>query len=186
MAKKVTLDTLDIEETSVSIHEEPELTKEDAQGPPVRRFSATWLRPVGIAAAVLSCILVFSFWWFLPREQTRRPAVPKAVAPAAQPANPNLQALNGFLIPLTAVKGNQRIVLLDMVFELNDGKQGQFTQNIVRIRSSVYQTVKGKTVDAVVSRGSLELLKGEMVAELERYLGKEMIKNIYFTKYIVL
>jgi len=76
--------------------------------------------------------------------------------------------------------------MFDLTFELNTGQQGLFMGNMVRIRSSIYQMVSKKTVNVVLSPRSMNLLRDEIMTELEKYLGKGTIKNIYFTKYIVL
>lgn len=188
MAKKVTLDTLDIEETSVSIQVEAEPTEEDEPKAPVSRFPSAWLRPIpiGITVAVLSGTLLFSYWMWFSKAPPQRHLASKASVPASLPVNPNIQAVSDLFIPLKADKGSQRMVMVDLVFELNNGQQALFMQNMVRIRSGIYQTFNRKTADVVVARGSLEVLKAEMMAELEKHLGKERIKNIYFTKFIVL
>lgn len=186
MTKKVTLDTLDIEETSVSIREEHELVEEENHKLPTRWFASVWFRAFGIAVGVLSCIFVFSYWWLSQKEQVPPRSVSTVNIPVPLHANENIQVVNDFFIPLKAEKGKQKLVMLDLVFDLNAGQQGLFMQNIVRIRSTIYQTVNRKTDDVAVGPGSMNILKSEMMAELEKYLGKDMIKNIYFTRYIVL
>jgi flagellar basal body-associated protein FliL len=91
-----------------------------------------------------------------------------------------------FFIPLKINKEDQRIMTFDLVFELSAGQQALFMDNIVRIRSSIYQMVSKKTVNIALSPGCMNVLRDEIITELEKYLGKGSIRNIYFTRYIVL
>jgi flagellar basal body-associated protein FliL len=185
MTKKVTLDTLDIEEPSVSLPDEPaEIEIEDKQ--PVRWFASMWLRVSCIALFMLFCIIGISYWWISSKNTVTSTSVQKVLSPAPSRGNQNIGYVNDFFIPLKPDKTNQRIMMFDLVFELNTEKRGLFMGNMVRIRSSIYQMVSKKTANVILSPGSMNLLRDEIMTELENYLGKGTIKNIYFTRYIVL
>jgi flagellar basal body-associated protein FliL len=186
MAKKVTLDTLDIEETSVSLREEPAGVKMEEDKPPARWFSSIWLRISCIALLMLFCVIGFSYWWISSKKPVPPASVQMVLGPSSFRGSQNVEFMNDFFIPLKVDKKDQRIMMFDLAFELNTGQQVLFMGNMVRIRSSIYQMVSNKTVNVALSPGSMNLLRDEITTELEKYLGKGTIKNIYFTRYIVL
>jgi flagellar basal body-associated protein FliL len=187
MAKKVTLDTLDIEEASVpGSEEEPGPVKEPEEKPPVRWYRTTRFRVLCAAAVLLSGIGISAYWWISPGKKQAPVPVAQRPAPAALAGGGNFEMVNDFLVPLRTGKGRQKVAVFDLAFELHEGRQASFKENRVRIRSSIYQTVHQKTNDAMLGSGSMNALKNEIVAELEHYLGKDSIKKIYFTKYLVL
>jgi flagellar basal body-associated protein FliL len=186
MAKKVTLDTLDIEETSVSLRDEPAEIKTEEDKPRVRWFDSIWLRVSCIAFLILFCIISLSYWWISSKKPVPPASVQKVIGPAPFRGTQNIECVNDFYIPLKAEKEDQRIMMFDLAFELNTGKQDLLMGNMVRIRSSIYQIVSKKTVNVALSPGGMNLLRDEIMTELENYLGKGSIKNIYFTRYIVL
>jgi len=188
MAKKVTLDTLDIEEASVSLREEgePELVKEAEEKPPVRWYAAIGFRVLCATVVLLSAIGVSAYWWIgQGKKDTPAPVVKKTI-PASWSDRGNFLYVTDFLVPLRTEKGHQKVAVFDLAFELNAGGQSSFNENKVRIRSSIYQTVQQKTNDTMLGPGSMNALKNEIVAEIEKYLGKDSIRKIYFTKYMVL
>jgi flagellar basal body-associated protein FliL len=184
MSKKVTLDTLDIEETSVSLRAEPAEAKTQEEKPSARWFTSLWFRASCGAFLILLFIIGLSYWWISSKKTVA--SAPKVLGSVTVTANPNVQFVSDFFIPLKVDKGDQRVMMFDLAFELNSGQQGLFTTHGVRIRSSIYQMVSKKTANVALSPGNMNLLRDEIMAELETYLGKGMIKKIYFTKYIVL
>ena len=186
MVKKVTLDTLDIEETSVSIQEKPLEVKTEEGKPPVRWFVSRWLRLVCIAFVLLSCVVGLSSWWILSKK-TGPPAPVVAVdRPSLSQHDKNIEFVNDFLIPLKTDHGSQRILMFDLAFELNTGQKSLFRENMVRVRNSIYQTVSKKTASIPLGPGGMKFIRGEIIAELGNVLGKDMIKAIYFTRFVVL
>jgi len=186
MVKKVTLTKLDIEETSVSIHEKPLEVKTEEGKPPVRWFVSRWFRLACIAFVSLSCVVGLSAWWIL-SQKTGPPAPVVTVArPTLSQHNKNIEFVNDFLIPLKADDGNQRILMFDLAFELNTGQEGLFRENIVRVRNSIYQTVSKKTASLPLGPGGMNFLRGEIIAELVNVLDKGIIKAVYFKSFIVL
>jgi flagellar basal body-associated protein FliL len=186
MAKKVTLDTLDIEETSVSLRGEPEGVKTEEYKPPIRWFASMWFRVSCIAFLIVFCVIGLSSWWISSKKPVPPAAAQKVLGSVPFQDSQSVKFVNDFFIPLKVDKENQRIMMFDLAFELNTGQQGPFMGNMVRIRSSIYHMVSQKTVNVVLSPGGMNLLKDEIITELENYLGKGTIKNIYFTRYIVL
>lgn len=186
MVKKVTLDTLDIEETSVSMNEKPPEVTAKEDKPPVRWFVSRWFRLACIAFVMLSCVVGLSSWWMSSRKTAPPSPVVKVVKSAPFQGKQNIEFVNDFLIPLKADKGNQRILMFDLAFELNTGQQSRFIENMVRVRSSIYQTVSKKTTNIPLSPGGMNVLRDEIIAELESYLGKGTIKTVYFTRFLVL
>jgi flagellar basal body-associated protein FliL len=186
MAKKVTLDTLDIEETSVSLRGEPEGVKTEECRPPIMWFASMWFRVSCIAFLIVFCVIGLSSWWISSKKPVPPAAAQKVLHRAPSQGNQSVECVNDFFIPLKVDKEDQRIMMFDLAFELNAGQQGLLLGNMVRIRSSIYQMVSKKTVNVVLSPRSMNLLRDEIMTELEKYLGKGTIKNIYFTKYIVL
>jgi flagellar basal body-associated protein FliL len=186
MAKKVTLDTLDIEEAAVSAADEPVLVTEVAEKRPVKWHTAMWFRLLCAATVLFAGIGVSAYWWISSSKTDTPAGVAKRTIATTLPDQGNFERVNDFLVPLRTVKGQQKAAAFDLAFELNAGVQGSFNQNRVRIRSTIYQTVRQKTNDTMLGPGSMNALKDEIVAELEKYLGKDSIRKIYFTKYMVL
>jgi flagellar basal body-associated protein FliL len=185
MVKKVALDTLDIEESLVSIQEQPSDEKPEENKPPVRWFVSRWFRLVCIAI-LISCAAGFSYWWVLLKKDVSQAPGVKSAHSALFQFNKNIEFVDDFLIPLKAGRGNQRILMFDLVFELNDGQENLFKENIVRVRNSIYQTVSQKTASIPLSPGGMNLLRGEIIAELVKFLHKDIIKAVYFKSFIIL
>jgi flagellar basal body-associated protein FliL len=186
MVKKVALDTLDIEESFVSIQEQPSDGKTEENKSPVRWFVSRWFRLACIVIVMLSCAAGFLYWWVLSKRDVSLAPGVKGANPAPFQFNQNIEFVNDFLIPLKADHGNQRILMFDLVFELNTGRETLFRENIVRVRSSIYQTVSQKTASIPLSPGGMNLLRDEIIAELVKVLDKGVIKAVYFKSFIVL
>ena len=188
MAKKVALDKLDIEESVVSIHDEPpEVIKtEEEEKAPVRWFASRWFLLTCIAFVLVASIAGFLSWKMLSNKDTSGAARAKVTDPSLLQENKNIEIVSDFLIPLRVDTGNQRMLKCDIAFELNPGQESIFKENIVGVRNSIYQTISKKTASVPLGPGGMKLLRGEIMADLTGILGKDIIKAVYFKSFIVL
>lgn len=186
MVKKVTLDILDIEESFVSIQERAPEVKTEGDKPPVRWFVSRWFRLACTAMVTLSCVAGLLYWRMLPQKDVSPAHGVKVADPVSLQFNKNIEPVNDFLIPLKDDKGNQRVLMFDLAFELNAGQERLFRENIVRVRNSIYQMVSQKTASVPLGPGGMKFLRGEIIAELENVLDKGVIKAVYFKIFIVL
>jgi flagellar basal body-associated protein FliL len=186
MGKKVTLDTLDIEESFVSTQEQPRDVKTEEVKSQVKWFVSRWFRSVCIAIVILSCIVGLLYWWIVSKKDISLAPGAKVTEPAVFQIKKNIEYVNDFLIPLKADHGNQRMLMFDLAFELNAGQENLFREKIVRVRNSIYQTVCKQTAGIPLSPGGMNYLRGEIIAELANVLDKGTIKAVYFKSFIVL
>jgi flagellar basal body-associated protein FliL len=186
MAKKVTLDILDIEESSVSIQEQPPEVKMEGVKPPVRWFVSRWFRLACAAMVTLSCVAGLLYWWMPPPKNVPPAPGVKVADPGLVQFNKNIEFVNDFLIPLKDDKGNQRVLMFDLGFELDTGQASLFREKIVSVRNSIYQTISKTTASVPLGPGGMKFLRGEIIADLGNVLDKGVIKAVYFKSFIVL
>jgi flagellar basal body-associated protein FliL len=228
MIKKVTLDTLDIEEPTISLAEE-HLPEEPPGGKGSWKPWVRWSRPrlfliSGAALFVICCAGLLLFFFVGPEKEARHAPPPaqkdvpqstaaqkearhapppaqkdvpqstaaQAVAPEAGKADlvgqPRfiLKKLNNFLIPLKNDKKNNRLLAIDMELEVDSARHQLFQEKIVLIRGGIYQAIQRSPGDIPQGKKGMEAMRGIIIASLETTLGKGFIKNVWFTKFIVL
>jgi flagellar basal body-associated protein FliL len=139
-----------------------------------------------VVVLMLLCVTGLSYWGVSSNKPVTPVSAQNVLGMVRLPGSPTVEFMNDFFIPLKVDKADQRIMTFDLAFELNTEQRGLFMENLVRIRSSIYQIVSKKTVDVTLKPGSMNSLRDEIMVELKNYLGKTVVVNIYFTRYIVL
>ncbi len=185
MVRKVTLDTLDIEENAASLSFQgimPATTKETEE--PTKKIFLSW-RNLLLSGAIFVLLVAggLSYWI----HQTKNP-VQSAKTPIAYDARYNmLSSVNDFVVPVMDETGEERALVCDVTVELTDKQyQDNIKINIVDIRNVIFNAIKKRTVPILLQSQERTVLKEEISAELIKYLGKYSIKQIYFTKFMVL
>ena len=171
MAKKVALDKLDIEESVVSIHDEPPegIKTEEEDKAPVRWFASRWFLLTCIAFVLVASIAGFLSWKMLSKKDASGAAGEKITDPSLLQENKNIEIVSDFLIPLRVDTGNQRMLKCDIAFELNPGQESIFKENIVGVRNSVYQTISKKNGQRPSWSGRHEIIAGRNHGRSDRY-----------------
>lgn len=117
------------------------------------------------------------------------PPGPKKRPPVAAPyLRPGQAPVNvaGFLVLLKDAKGNGRILAYDLVFEVYAGQDARLRQNMVAVRKVIYETVKQKPWNFLLSTDAKNALKSEINAALGKMVGQDVIKAVYFSKFLIL
>ena len=186
MAKKVTLDTLEIKEP-----EAPLLERTSPVGELDVKEAGRWPVLRGVLIAALALVMVISiggvFYWQM--------AIPKAALPQLRrgvPQAPKLQEglftakANDFIVTIQDKKGEYRVLVCDLTFELSTGQDACFQQKILPVRKKIYELLKKASPDGTPGPGFRDGLKEEINKAVSGLLGQDTIKAIYFTKFVVL
>ncbi|MCK9362268.1 MAG: flagellar basal body-associated FliL family protein [Syntrophales bacterium] len=195
MTKKVSLDTLDIEEPTISTNERGLKEEEQPQKPPARWYRSRLFIISGAVFFVLVCTgLALFFFMGAPREASR-PA-PQAVSHGAAGApgkvgvigRPGIivEEVKDFLIPLKEGNRDIRILSMDLVLEMDSARQGLFQEKVVLIRGAIYKAVNGTAAEITRSKEGIEKVRAIIIDSLETLLGKGFVKNVWVTKFVVL
>ncbi|MCG6535925.1 MAG: flagellar basal body-associated FliL family protein, partial [Syntrophales bacterium LBB04] len=183
MAKKVALDTSDIEDTNVSLPDKP-VEVETASDKPLAKGFPTWWFLLSIVMVVITIIVVGLTYW---RGVTKKTAVNR-VAPIVNkaesvtaPSKINLMAVNDFVMTINDDKGNKRLMLCDVTFELRDNESDGFSKNISEIRNIIYSAFMKRNTTTLMKPEGKSQLRDEISAGLDKLLGKDSVKSIYFT-----
>lgn len=214
MIKKVAIDVLDVEEPSIVMAEEnPDDIRSEAS--PVRRRRSRLFYVSGAAfLGLLVLVGGFLFWRFSIVKKESHPAAshPAAGAPAVAPsqASPAGAAdsatdsakkrqgdtagvqgivtvqMKDFLIPLKNDGRNQEMVVFDVMLEMDAAGQELLAEKMVPARAAVFEAVKNIPADLSKGADGMTLVRRTIKAELETVLGKDFVKKLWFSKYIVL
>ncbi len=187
MVKKVTLDTLEVEEDDPPLRSDPSPVKTEQE----ERLKSVQWRPflqVGIPLIVLSLFIAAGVLYRgVARQEEVAPAVKKAVQPSPPlPARVPAAQANDFTITLRDERGNDRVLICDLAFELNANQEAKFPANILEVRRIIYEILGKKAAPFLTDPEARRGLKEEIIAELSSMLGKGVIRTVYFTKYIII
>jgi flagellar basal body-associated protein FliL len=193
MPIKVSLDELDIEEPTPLEEKEPSEKGVELRLTGWRR----WRLAVLIAAVFFAVAVLFgiSYWWFLGKYKAKRPeAKPLGKVSAAETVGVSSgdgqrfmgEIVKDILVPLNKEKERQKVLCFDLAFEIEHGKNANFRNNMQVVRNSIYKTVKMSDADFYLEKKGKELLQKRIKSDIETLLGKGIIGNVYFTKFIVL
>lgn len=98
----------------------------------------------------------------------------------------NLTNFGNFVVDCRDGGGNVRIVMFAFAVELNKPVNGDAIEDRVELRGGIYTLSKKKSVASLLSPEDRKGFRNEIAAELERRLGVDVVKAIYFTKFYVL
>ncbi|MEN6374007.1 MAG: flagellar basal body-associated FliL family protein [Smithella sp.] len=106
-----------------------------------------------------------------------------AVVEKARVANAHFK---DFIIDLKDKAGNSRILMCDVVFDLSESGINVELESREDIRSLIYQTLTGRNAIVLRSLEERKRLKKELLQEASKVLGEGIVKNIYFTNYVIM
>lgn len=106
--------------------------------------------------------------------------------PAGQPIKVNTAYLKDFIIDLKDKAGKSKILLCDIVFDLTEEKNTVELENRKDIRKLVCQTAASRNAIVLRSIEERRKLKNELREEVNKMLGGEIVKNIYFLNYVIM
>ena len=183
MAKKVVLDTLEIEETAKSFVKEPteieEVPSAGLRATSVPRW--LWYSAIAVAALSLSCGILY---WRVVIKKATAPPLSKVSQPPS--SDQRLTKVNDLIIPVRDEKGHNRLIICDLTFELRDGQSHRFLQKTMEVRNIVYGTLRKEMIASLMNPGARGRLKGEIHTGVNNLMGKDVVLDIHFTKFILL
>jgi flagellar basal body-associated protein FliL len=109
-----------------------------------------------------------------------------SAATAGEQDKQNTAYLKDFIIDLKDKNGKNRILLCDIAVDLNEEKDIVGLENNGDMRSIIYTTAKLRGAVALKSIEERRRLKKELLQEFNKMLGEGIVKNVYFTNYIIM
>lgn len=195
MADKVVLDKLDIDEPELLSADEEEPAPEVQEEARPKWYKEKWFIIGTLGAAFLLLIGGVLFWRMTSEKTTNKTvAIEPAHAPGQLPAEvpgpamkPGVKLLlvRDFAVPIKE-ENEERVMLYDVAVEFNVEQEAMDDERIEEIRKLLYITVKNKKAAYLIQPGNRERLKDEMTKALASILEKDTVKDIYFTRYLLL
>jgi flagellar basal body-associated protein FliL len=105
---------------------------------------------------------------------------------AGEPLKQNTAYLKDFIINLKDKNGKSRILLCDVAIDLSEEKDIAGLENNRDIRNIIYSTAKLRSAVALKSIEERRKLKKELLQEFNKMLGEGIVRNVYFTNYIIM
>ena len=152
-----------------------------------------------IAAPVLIVVLVVGgfLWLYLAKDSSSYIQVSQvtytdswtrknAVGTVHELPKLNIAYFKDFIIDLKDKNGKSKILLCDLAFDLSEDKVITELETDEDIRSIIYLTAKTKSAVALKSIEERKRLKKELLQELNKMLGEGIVKNVYFTNYLIM
>ena len=93
---------------------------------------------------------------------------------------------NDFIIDLKDKTGKSKILMCDVVFDVSEADKIGDLENRSDIRSLIYSTATGRNAVVLRSIEERKRLKQELLQELNKMLGDGIVKNVYFTNYLIM
>ena len=189
MPEKVAVDILDIDVPPSLPDEErppePEATPE----------SGTWQKGRLLAAGLIT-LLVFSaggyvLWTHLavPTPAIEAPTGPGPAAatgtgvPAAS-VPVRATEMEGFVVDMQDEKGNPRVVLCGIALDV-EGRQASVPDRDAQFRRIIYEALCGRKVESLMTSAGRNAVKEEIRELLAKATGAAEIRDVYFTKFVV-
>jgi flagellar basal body-associated protein FliL len=205
MVKKVSLDRLDVEDPSIVTSE----TESDGEGETPDKHPVKWYRSrllLALGAGFLLLCGAGGLYLFFPtagEKETRDTASPPAAAtPGDVPAKAAgsvpekaggsvqtglvVETLKDFLIPFQENGKNKNVFVIDVIFEIDPAHHALFLQKISLIRASTFKALSEKAVDIVREKNGMDAARSKIIASAETLIGKDFVKNVLFSRFVVL
>ncbi len=190
MPKKVSLDELDIEEPSLS--EEEKLSDDTAKQRGFFKKISRLRFFVIVSAATLLFLSAAVGWWFFVKGTPKQVKTEAASQKTAETPAPGALGkvyyanLTDLFVPLDQVNGERKVLLFDIACEIDPHSSENFRKNARFIRIAVYKTVKMTGKDFFVKKDAGNILRQRIKTDINALLGEEIVKDIFFTRFIVL
>jgi flagellar basal body-associated protein FliL len=104
---------------------------------------------------------------------------------AIVPVKVNNANFKDFIIDLKDKTGKSKILMCDVALEVT-GEGVAELENRTDIRNLIYQTVTGKNAVVLRSLEERKRLRNELLQEANKILGERIVKNVYFTNYVIM
>ena len=91
-----------------------------------------------------------------------------------------------FIIDLKDAGGKSKLLVCDVAIDISENENTAQLVNSNDVRKIIYLAAKGKSAVALRSLEERKRLKNEMAKELEKMLGQDIVKNVYFTNYLIM
>lgn len=93
--------------------------------------------------------------------------------------------LDSFIVNLSD-QGGKRYLRITMGLELGDSKFAEeLTKRLPQIRDSILMTLPSRKVEELQTTEGKNLLRADIISKLNELLGKEIVKKIYFTEFVI-
>lgn len=90
-----------------------------------------------------------------------------------------------FFIDLKDSDGKSKLLVCDVAIDIIENQDDTRLANSIDVRKTIYLAAKGKSAVALKSSEERKRLEKEITAKLARILGEGVIKNLYFTNYLI-
>jgi flagellar FliL protein len=93
--------------------------------------------------------------------------------------------LDSFIVNLSD-QGGKRYLRITMGLELADAKAAEeMTKRLPQIRDSILMILPTRKVDDLQTSEGKNSLRTETISKLNELLGKDLVKKIYFTEFVI-
>lgn len=94
-------------------------------------------------------------------------------------------SLESFIVNLSD-QGGKRYLRITMGLELGDPKfTEELTKRLPQIRDSILMTLPSRKVEELQTTEGKNSLRADIISKLNELLGKEIVKKIYFTEFVI-
>ncbi len=94
-------------------------------------------------------------------------------------------SLDSFIVNLSD-QGGKRYLRITMGLELADPKSAEeMTKRLPQIRDSILMILPSRKVDELQTTEGKNSLRTEIISKLNELFGKEIVKKIYFTEFVI-
>jgi flagellar FliL protein len=142
----------------------------------------------GIALIVLAIIGggFFMLWQKLSAlDKPKEGEVAKATEKADHGGMGPVFALDSFIVNLSD-QGGKRYLRITMGLELDDPKSTEeLTKRLPQIRDSILMALPSRKVEELQTMEGKNSLRTEIISNLNVLFGKEIVKKIYFTEFVI-
>jgi flagellar FliL protein len=142
----------------------------------------------GVSLIVLAVIGAgfFMLWQKLSALDKPKPAVSaKAPEKIDQSGIGPIFSLDSFIVNLSD-QGGKRYLRITMGLELGDPKSAEvLTKRLPQVRDSILMILPARKVEELQTAEGKISLRTEIISELNALLGKEIVKKIYITEFVI-
>jgi flagellar protein FliL len=142
----------------------------------------------GIALIVLAIIGggFFMLWQKLSAlDKPKETEVAKAPEKVEHGGMGPIFSLDSFIVNLSD-QGGKRYLRITLGLELDDPKSAEeMTKRLPQIRDSILMVLPSRKVDELQTTEGKNSLRAEIIAKLNELFGKEIVKKIYMTEFVI-
>ena len=167
----------------------------DATEAPAADAAAAPAKPAGAKSGLLPIVLgvvnlgatgvvVFKLLTAQPATASAHEAAPPPPPPDAQIVGP-VVTMEPFVINL-ADEGASRYLKLGFDLELGNGKAKDELEKAMRVvRDEIFRYLSGLSVSDTLGEAAKHKIQDEIVGRIEKLLGRERVRRLFFTEFVV-